>query len=1105
MSFLQSDGIASVLGKGIPPGNSHLNFNPHFGFGVRILLFFVCLFLSTESLATQTVLPDSSQALQFQLRGYEYSKKSANDSSIFFFSKARDLYATVEDWKGFVRCNNFVADNLVRKAEFGNAVSCLNHSLVIAREKFAQENLDLAQSYHLLGYISIYTQEYDSAISYLSRSLRIRTAILGENHTDVGHTVYALGISYRAMGKYDEASSAIYKALTISENCGSKEDAAMNLVALANIFSDKGDYARATSLSTRALAIVRGLGREKSDLMANIYCFLGRDLIKLNRFANAQECLTNSLTITKEIHSENHPSISACYGYLGEIFALRGDYDHAILYYGKALEITVAAYGENHSGLADICENLSDIHSKKHDSPAALKFAENSLRIQSRNYGIGHFLTANSLEKVAHLREAAGQYTDALLYYNKSLAIKSRVAGDGSPIVGQAWLTMGIVYSKANRFDSAQICFDRALYISGKSAAHDKMFAASIQKAIGDLYIRKKEISSSLVHYQEAVSMLTDDSVDSRSGSISREWRSQADVNLLECLTANARALRLLYASSNNIKHLSAAYLEYERAIRLISSIRRSFKAEGSRTFLGEECYSIYTEAVKTALQLYGKTTDFHYKENAFACAERAKANLLNDRMLEADAIRFSGAPESVLEKESSLKAGLLCRETEAAKALKNNDTAKYREARDNYFALTITYGGLLDTIETRFPRYFELKYKDNQVDISHIQSTLDSNTTLLDFFFVDSTLCVFSISKNSFDVTLKTNAALISQTAARLRKSLKTFNEQEYLATAFRLFGMILPPLGRHAIGHHLVIIPDGDLYYIPFEALLTQSPKTNGIVDYRTLPYLLKKYVVSYSYSSTLFAKRENTNHAPATPSFIGFAPVFSDSAENSRIIASNELDGRVSEGMSSLRSISIDGKKYNPLEHSRTEINGIARLFQEHRLKQDVYLYHSASKGSFKELARNYSCVHIASHGYADEEHPDLSGLIFSPPHDTLDADDGILRASETYGLHLDADLVVLSSCESGVGKLVKGEGLVALTRGFFYSGARNIVFSLWKVPDKHTSNLMTAFYASLLSGQDLPMAMRDAKLKMLNDPLSAFPAKWTGFVLLSSSTN
>jgi CHAT domain-containing protein len=102
-----------------------------------------------------------------------------------------------------------------------------------------------------------------------------------------------------------------------------------------------------------------------------------------------------------------------------------------------------------------------------------------------------------------------------------------------------------------------------------------------------------------------------------------------------------------------------------------------------------------------------------------------------------------------------------------------------------------------------------------------------------------------------------------------------------------------------------------------------------------------------------------------------------------------------------------------------------------------------------------------------------------------------------------LNLDADLVVLSSCESGVGKLVKGEGLVALTRGFFYSGARNIVFSLWKVPDKHTSDLMTAFYACLLSGQDFSTAMRNAKLKMLSNPLSAFPAKWTGFVLLSSN--
>jgi CHAT domain-containing protein len=123
--------------------------------------------------------------------------------------------------------------------------------------------------------------------------------------------------------------------------------------------------------------------------------------------------------------------------------------------------------------------------------------------------------------------------------------------------------------------------------------------------------------------------------------------------------------------------------------------------------------------------------------------------------------------------------------------------------------------------------------------------------------------------------MTLRTDAKKIAQTASRLRRSLRTFDEQEYLSTASQLSRMILPPLVRQTVGDHIVIIPDGELYYIPFEALLTRSQKAEADVDYRTLPYLIKKYAISYSYSSALFAKRGKADRISKEPSFIGFAP--------------------------------------------------------------------------------------------------------------------------------------------------------------------------------------------------------------------------------------
>ena len=141
-----------------------------------------------------------------------------------------------------------------------------------------------------------------------------------------------------------------------------------------------------------------------------------------------------------------------------------------------------------------------------------------------------------------------------------------------------------------------------------------------------------------------------------------------------------------------------------------------------------------------------------------------------------------------------------------------------------------------------------------------------------------------------------------------------------------------------------------------------------------------------------------------------------------------------------------------------------------------------------------------MHLATHSFVNEDRPQLSGIAFSQPIDSTASDDGILYPDEIYNLDINADLVVLSSCESGVGKAVKGEGLLALTRGFLYAGTSNIIASLWKVSDRQTSKLMLQFYEQYLSGKRYSSALRDSKLAMIKDPFSAYPMFWAGFVLV-----
>ena len=231
----------------------------------------------------------------------------------------------------------------------------------------------------------------------------------------------------------------------------------------------------------------------------------------------------------------------------------------------------------------------------------------------------------------------------------------------------------------------------------------------------------------------------------------------------------------------------------------------------------------------------------------------------------------------------------------------------------------------------------------------------------------------------------------------------------------------------------------------------------------------------------------------------SFVGFAPVFSKGKNNGVILSSNLNAIDTTGGNLAYQTVSSDFKSFNPLPYSKDELASILNLFKKNNKAAKAYLYSDANEANFKNNSKNYSILHISSHGFSNDREPELSGVVFSQPTDTLEKEDGILYTGETYGLNLNADLVVLSSCEGGLGKLIKGEGLQALSRGFLYAGMP-IIFSLWKALDKQTMDLMVKFYSGLLEGKTYPEALRQAKLKLINDPKTAFPHFWGGFVLV-----
>jgi len=314
------------------------------------------------------------------------------------------------------------------------------------------------------------------------------------------------------------------------------------------------------------------------------------------------------------------------------------------------------------------------------------------------------------------------------------------------------------------------------------------------------------------------------------------------------------------------------------------------------------------------------------------------------------------------------------------------------------------------------------------------------------------------------------------------------------YGAQAARLYQSLLGPVEKMLNDYkHIVIVPDGILHYLPFEALVTRweagGPR-----------FLIFDHLVTYASSASALGLLQAAQAAPCQrePRLLTYAdPVF----------ASHHRGTKSAKGENPLLDVTrslyaTHGMSFDPLPYTRVEAQSIAARFPKKAAR--LFLGREATESSLKhERLEEFSQLHFATHGLIDEEVPARSGVVFSLVGD--DAEDGILQMNEIFNLDLNADLVVLSACQSGLGKLVRGEGMIGLTRAFMYAGASSVVVSLWNVRDSSTAEFMKSFYRHLRAGKGKAEALRQAKLDMIRSDLPAyrFPYFWAPFVLIGGN--
>jgi CHAT domain-containing protein len=544
------------------------------------------------------------------------------------------------------------------------------------------------------------------------------------------------------------------------------------------------------------------------------------------------------------------------------------------------------------------------------------------------------------------------------------------------------------------------------------------------------------------------------------------------------------------------------ALVHYKKALTGIELLRSTtLNTESGRAGILERSRTTYAE---TADLLY----DLHRGDEALAVAERGRARAFLDVLAQS---RAGVGVDDLSPEQHRREEAILAHISTAQKNLWNETTQQ--EKTRNQAALTAAeddLDGFRAEVRQRNPRYASIHYP-NPISVSEIQhELLDGRTALVEYLLGEKRSLVWVVTNQGITMSVLASQKEIEDSTDQFRqllaKSVSALTIRESLKeisrSGARLYREVFKPIETAvAASRTLIIIPDGSLGYLPFEALVCRLGHS-ALTEKRT-SYLAERFAFVYGPSASALATVQQMNGASAAPSKM----LLAFGAPNTRSFANDVPAGPSKQNrgteagrhsLSAAKEYAERGFSLAQLPYARDEILAISKLFPVSQRR--IYLGPDARETAVKsEKLDEFRYIHFASHGFLDEVRPDRSGIMLSRAPDS--EDDGVLRVDEIMRLRLNADLVTLSACGTGLGKLVNGEGILGLTRAFFYAGARNVAMSLWNVNDSATSAFMEAFYRHLKGGLQKPEALRQTKLDLIHNPRSLWrhPYFWAAFVI------
>lgn len=919
------------------------------------------------------------------------------------------LSCTISYAQSYERADQYrIQAQAAQKSElYLKAAQLYEKSILAEKDSSKVRNVNLILALDGAGLCYYTMNEYEKALKYFEEAFIIAKAF--ETDESIAMRFSNLGELSKSLGQYERAIKYYEESLSIFRKIKQDDNVVIILSFIGISYNDWGQYDSALKYYKEALSINKKNGAE-SEVVLNLNS-IGSVYQSWGQYEKALKYYEEALTRSKKRDKEEE--ISVCLNNIGVVYNSWGQYDKALEYFESTFAINKKI--NNESGVSSSLINIGSVYSSWGQYDKSLKNYEEALTIErklGRESGI-----ATVLNNIGNVYKELEQYNKSLKYLEEALSINRRLGQEGAVAIRLS--NIGGVYGALLQYGKALKTYEEALE-TFKKLGRTQDVAITLNN-IGGAY-------QSLGLYEKALEYYADALIVTNQLGI---------VDVTAALLSN---IGMVYCE---LKQYNAAINKLVGSLELKEKLRQTALGNARRDYLASQIHTY-----RFLISAYLRNKDY---VNTFSAMESSRSKLFAERLAGSDATPTIPTIESI-QRDITADTAII------SFANSNWDTpALLIITKDTITATELNKDKLLNKLP--------LHYHASMSKLQSGQRGLKITSKLEEFGKTSKVDTAISLDDliNYYRIQLTD----ISSDINKGRRGLKIINKKIMTAKEVRLdrtlYDFLLKPIEKHLLGKkRLIIIPDGVLAYLPFEALTDEHDV-----------YLVEKYSISYIQSMSIMNMLKKRIYPADRKPMLAFGGAIYDEVSYEAGIITNEkqllaLSKKVNDAMRSkyvlgVAYASLGMGKWDNLPGTLDEVKAISKVVNGAK----AITGRDVSEGNVKQMSSSgklatYKVLHFATHGIVVPELPELSAIVLSQLKNQPDGEDGYLRMGKIEELNLKADVVNLSACETGLGKIYGGEGVVGLTQSFLLAGANGLSASLWSVNDISTSKFMVALY-------------------------------------------